>query len=79
MTDPCAVVCSACGSAHHIDAAGTRDERGHCRECYAFLPSPTDEQHRLFGKRLEQTALHEDGYVTVGGYVEGAHGGTEGK
>lgn len=69
IVDPCAIVCSVCSSAHHHDAGG-----GHCRECNAFLPEATDRQSYLFGKRLEQTALHDEGYVTVGGYVPGVHG-----
>lgn len=69
VTDPCAIVCSNCGAEHHIDAEG-----GHCRECSAFLPDATPEQHRLFTKRLEQTIRHEQGEVTVGGYTPGVHG-----
>lgn len=69
VTDPCSVVCSACGTEHHTDAGGE-----HCRECAAFLPEATDEQHRLLGKRMEQQIRHEQGYITVGGYVEAIHG-----
>lgn len=69
-TDPCAIVCSKCGTAHHIDAAG-----GHCRECSAFLPAATEHQQHLFTKRMEQQIRHEQGYVTVGGYVPAVHGG----
>ena len=69
VTDPCAIVCPNCGAEHHIDAAGTRDERGRCRDCSGYLPNPTERQSRLFHKRLAQTGLHTDGYVTVGGYT----------
>ncbi|WP_254823100.1 hypothetical protein [Haloglomus halophilum] len=71
VTDPLAIVCGNCGAEHGLGAA---NEPGMCRECSCFLPTPTSEQHRLLGKRMEQQVLHEEGYVTVGGYVPGVHG-----
>lgn len=70
VTDPLAIVCTACGAEHHLDAGGER-----CRECAAFLEEATPHQQWLLGKRMEQQALHEEGYVTVGGYVAAVHGG----
>ena len=67
-TDPCSIVCTACGVEHSLAAAGE-----HCRECAAFLPEATADQHHLLGKRMEQQVRHEQGYVTVGGYVEAVH------
>lgn len=73
MTDPCSIVCNACGAEHHLDAGGE-----HCRECNAFLPEATRDQRRLFNKRMEQQIRHEQGYVTVGGFIESIHGESTG-
>jgi hypothetical protein len=41
------IECNRCGTEHHPDAANG-EYIGHCRDCSAFLPRPTEAQQRKF-------------------------------
>lgn len=52
-----AIICSACGEAHHYDARGTQ-----CNACGAFLPDATEDQHDAFTQwYVERCEAYERG------------------
>lgn len=61
--DPISTPCKQCG--HRQFNEPIRGETATCRECSAFVAEATDEQVRLFYKRMEQQILMEEGYVAV--------------
>lgn len=67
---PCTVPrieCNKCGTGHHPDAANG-EYTGHCRECSAFLPRPTEKQERQFTDFI----VWKDRYVRAGTDRSGA-------
>lgn len=73
VRDPVLQYCENCGEANdnHSAPAGYAHR---CHGCGAFVRTATVEESWLLGKRMEQQILHEQGYVTAGGYTPGAHG-----
>lgn len=72
--DPIAQQCKQCGNRQFNDQIGPQPV---CNECQAFMKYAEDWQVRLFYERQKQTIRHEQGEVTVGGYIESVHGGDQ--
>ena len=70
--DPISQQCEQCGHRQFNDRIGPQPR---CSECSAFMSYASEEQCHIYYKRLEQSILHEEGYVTVGGWVEGVESG----
>lgn len=65
--------CKNCGAANrnHNTPEGHRHR---CHQCGSFVRRATPKETHLLGKRMEQQVLHDQGYVTVGGYTPGVDG-----
>lgn len=69
--DPIHSECGKCGHRQFNDQIGPQPR---CNQCDGWMSYAEDWQVTLAYKRMEQQIRHEQGFVTVGGYVEGVHG-----